>query len=202
MAAIMALKDCSGGREEVPRAAFRAGGLPRLRPGGRPSRSRGFIMLDAIASLALAALLVIAMATSVGQFNEAARESDTRRMLRLAAEAELNRVRAGLPAAATSAPAEPATDNLTIAATSAPGHDAWSGFTLVRVIARRPMQGARVMQVELSAYLPTAELPALPATPHPQTQPAAESPAPPAPQPETQPTEMAALPARQPETLP
>jgi hypothetical protein len=80
------------------------------------------------------------------------------RALRLAAEGELARWRAGLQPAPSSAPglravgADQAGDPITLRTTSLPGTGPWQGFTHVRVVAQR-LARDHVWQFEFCGYV-------------------------------------------------
>jgi hypothetical protein len=126
---------------------------PSCRP---PRRFRGFISLEMLVAITLLILLVGLFARVTTQYAALRREIDTRRMLRLAAAAELDRLRAGLE---TTAPDQPddAPCPITICTARTPGRDAWAGLTRVCVTASRRLSPQRLVTVEVSAYLDLPE---------------------------------------------
>lgn len=132
--------------------------LPRPARAARSARVRGraFLSFDVIFGTLLLLLLATIFTTALRQLAVAARDSDARRILRLAAEAELSRLRAGLaelPAAAAD-PAETAAHRgVTIRVSSAPGTGAWQGLLLVHVEASRNLPDGKPIRVRLSGYL-------------------------------------------------
>jgi hypothetical protein len=141
------------GRYAVRRAGYRA----RHRPGVGDTGVRGFLLLDALGSLALVALLLAAFAAATTQLTQAARDADSRRMLTLAAEAELNRLRVGAESPATAPDESGSGTGITLETTRTRGTGAWAGFTLVRVVAHQSASHGRMIRVELAAYLPARE---------------------------------------------
>ncbi|HEY3242992.1 MAG TPA: hypothetical protein VGM03_06530 [Phycisphaerae bacterium] len=122
----------------------RGGGSTWLR-----TRRRAFFTLDIIAAIGLGMVLMLAFSLGVRYFAQISDECDTRRVLRLAAEHELDRLRAGI--------SEPDSviqrDGCQLEVSRAPGVDVWSGLEHVRVVARKPARKGRWVGVELSAYL-------------------------------------------------
>lgn len=121
---------------------------------------RGFLALDAIVAVGLTLLLAVAFAAAYRQFANARHEADARRQLRLAADAELVRLRAcGLDRGANtpgSQPAQHAAGGIILETSVRPAEGIWGGMTRVTVVARKQVYG-RWAEVELSAYLPTPE---------------------------------------------
>ena len=117
--------------------------------------TRAFLILDVVAAAALAVVMIVLFSMATGQLVAAQRDCDARQRLRLAAETELSRLRAGIVAL----PSQEAITTtrvvgpITIETTIRPGSGSWSGLTHVAVVARRQVQGYWA-RVELSAYLP------------------------------------------------
>lgn len=122
--------------------------------------TRAFLILDVVAAAALAVAMIVLFSMATGQLVAVQRDSDARQRLRLAAETELSRLRAGIVAL----PSQEAVTTtrvvgpITIETTIRPGSGSWSGLTHVAVVARRQVQGYWA-RVELCAYLPTPEVP-------------------------------------------
>lgn len=126
-------------------------------PRGRP---RSFLVVEVLAALGLTLVLVVLFAVATQQYAAARRENDTRRLLRLAAEVELERVRAGLSRAPSGADSRPSTwqpGQIVVTTTTTPGQDIWRGLTRVRVVASKRASARRVIEVELVAYVATGE---------------------------------------------
>lgn len=121
----------------------------------------GFLGLDVVLATGLTLVLFVAVATAYRQVAAAERQHDLRTRLRLAAEAELLRLRAsGLVLdedTPTSQPTTRHTDDVVLETTTRPGDGDWSGLTHVTVVARTRALGGRT-RVELTAYLSLAEV--------------------------------------------
>ena len=118
------------------------------------SLRRSFLMFDVIAAVALTMALLLLFALSTSQYAAAQRESGTRRMLRLAAEAELARWRVGLVTGAESGSTATtqAADGIALETTWRPGTDRWRGLVLVRVVDSKLVAG-HPLHVEMSGYV-------------------------------------------------
>jgi hypothetical protein len=114
-------------------------------------------------AIALVAAITLLATLMAAQVYKARKNAVEQRSLMLAAEGELARLRAGLPAtsrSATPAGAGLESGSISVDVHSTPGTGRWEGFALVRVVAQR-MVGGSSRRVELRAYLPlksTAEL--------------------------------------------
>ncbi len=116
----------------------------------------GFIHLEVLASLGLTIILAALFAVATLQYAAARRENDTRRLLQLAAMAELDRIRAGIHPVPIGEPERgPASQpgEIVIRTTTTAGAGAWRGLTCVRVVASKHMAGVRTMEVELTAFV-------------------------------------------------
>ncbi len=119
-------------------------------------RRRGLIYLEIFAASALLLLLAALFAATVLQYAGVRRETDARRELLLAANAELDRMRAGLlplPAGTTEPPPATQPGETIITASATPGTGPWQGLTRVQVIATRLMKANRTLRVELVGYV-------------------------------------------------
>jgi type II secretory pathway pseudopilin PulG len=116
------------------------------------------IQLEVIASLGLTIVLAALITVSVVQYARVRRETDTRRLLQLAAAAEIDRIRAGVHPLPSGAPGSPSLaenpGEIVVRATATPGTGLWQGLTRVRVVASKRMSGSRTMVVELAAFVP------------------------------------------------
>lgn len=123
---------------------------------------QAYVTFDLLAAIGLTALMVLMFSKVMVQFSQAHEEADVRRMLRLAAELQLNRIRAGVDADR----AETADQAQSDAAATAdrlgavrvhtnltPGRDEWIGFDLARTTAEKALHG-RIVRVELLSYVP------------------------------------------------
>ncbi len=123
-------------------------------------KRRSFLALDAVAAVGLTLLLALAFAAVYRQFANARHQADARRELRLAADAELTRLRAaGLDTferPPTSQPEQRRVKDVILETSVRPAEGLWSGTRQVTVVARKQMYG-RWVTVELSAYLPALE---------------------------------------------
>ena len=110
---------------------------------------------EVLVSIGLTTALAALMLVAVLQYASVRRDNDTRRLLRLAAAAELERMRAGLSPIASSErtlpTSQPAAPRLVV--TTAPGEGAWRGLTRVRIVASQNLNDRRKIEVELAAYL-------------------------------------------------
>jgi len=134
----------------------------RLRLPAAGVRRRASVEFEVIASLALAITLAIVFVVAVLQYAQVRRETDTRRLLELAAAAELDCIRAGLhplPAEDAGPPPPPVPGRVVVHATASPGTGVWQGLTQVRVTARQPISARRTITVELAAYVATGGTP-------------------------------------------
>jgi hypothetical protein len=130
-----------------------------------PDRPRGFLAFDAVMAVGLTLLLALVMAAACRGFADARHEMEARRALRLAADAELLRLRAaGLEGYRTETtdpgsygpnpvPASRVEGGITLEVHVQPAETPWDGMVLVTVVARKQVYG-RWTSVELSAYLP------------------------------------------------
>jgi hypothetical protein len=121
----------------------------------RTRRPRSFLTTEVLMSIGLTTALAVLLLVAVLQYAGARRDNDTRRLLRLAAFAELERMRAGLSPVAdferivpTSQPAA-----VRMVATTTPGEGVWRGLIQVRIVASQNLTDEREIQVELGAYL-------------------------------------------------
>jgi hypothetical protein len=118
---------------------------------------RAVLSFDLIAAAGLILLLVVGFTLAVRQFVWARDYTDAQRLLRLTAEAELNRLRAGLPAEEqpdSRQTLDQRPDAVFLETSQAPGTGVWSECTRVTVVARRQIRGGRWVRVEVSAFLP------------------------------------------------
>jgi hypothetical protein len=127
---------------------------------GAARKRRSFLALDAIAAVGLTLLLALAFAAAYRQFANARHQADARRELRLAADAELTRLRAAglssferLP---TSQPEQRRVKDVILETGVRPAEGIWAGTMHVTVVARKQVYG-RWASVELTAYLPAPE---------------------------------------------
>ncbi len=124
------------------------------------TRRRAVLTFDIIAAAGLILLLVVAFTLAARQFVRARDYTDAQRLLRLAAEAELSRLRAGLPEDPRPTAAEPAEETpgrMILVTLRTPGTGDWSGCARVTVVARKQIRGGRWVRVELSTFLPVEE---------------------------------------------
>lgn len=123
-------------------------------------QARATLLFDALMAIGLTAVLAATFSIVHVQLQKNQRLVDAKTELRRAAESELLRLRAGgLNAdrgAVAPAPSD-AAGSISLDVRTAPGSDEWSGLTLVTVLARRQVEGGW-LNVELSAYLPSAEI--------------------------------------------
>jgi hypothetical protein len=123
-------------------------------------KRRSFLALDAVAAVGLTLLLAVAFAAAYRQFANARHEADARRELRLAADAELTRLRAAgldrFEGLSTTQPAQRRVNDLLLETCVRPAEGVWAGMLRVTVAARKQVYG-RWARVELSAYLPDPE---------------------------------------------
>jgi hypothetical protein len=119
------------------------------------------VLTEVLLAIGLTIGLAALLATASVQYGSARREADARRLLRLAAAAELDRVRAGLvrvdPSSGAARPPTARPDGTTITISAAPADGAWRGLTLVRVTARKEVSNNRTIEVVVAAYLATPE---------------------------------------------
>ncbi len=105
---------------------------------------------------------MVGFTLAVRQFVRARDYTDAQRLLRLTAEGELNRLRAGLPVeerpAAARTTLEQRPDAVVLETSKTPGTGVWSGCTRVTVVARQQIRGGRWVRVELSAFLPMEDV--------------------------------------------
>jgi hypothetical protein len=134
------------------------------------ARRHGYVLAETTVAIGVTIVIAVLFSAAVVQYARARRDGDTRRILRLAAATELERVRAGLPGLA-SRPAVPAQagrvnpqgaaagpGEIGLETTVQPGEGPWAGMQQVRVVASRQMPGGRVLRVELAAYVADAEV--------------------------------------------
>jgi hypothetical protein len=125
------------------------------------SRRRGFLGLDVVLAVGLTMLVFLFATAAYEQYASARQACEVRTRLRLAAEAELLRLRASghHPAedAAPSRPDAPAADDIILETSTRPGTGVWSGLTHLTVVARTRVPGGWA-QVELTAYVPRPEV--------------------------------------------
>ncbi len=117
---------------------------------------RGFILIEAILATGLMIVIVAVFAAATVQYAAVRRGNDTRRLLRLAAQAELDRIRAGIhPIPGTQPQNSPASQpsEIVVRATAKEGEGTWRGLTWVRVVASKQMAGGRTLEIELAAYV-------------------------------------------------
>lgn len=123
-------------------------------------QARATLLFDALMAIGLTAVLAATFSIAHVQLQKNQRLVDAKTELRRAAESELLRLRAGGlnadRAAAAPAPSD-AAGSVSLDVRTALGSDEWSGMTLVTVLARRQVVGGWI-NVELSAYLPSAEV--------------------------------------------
>lgn len=123
---------------------------------GATRRRRALVYVETIISITLSLVVVGLLAAALVQYAGVRRVADVRRELLLAAESELDAIRAGLRAAPADATTERATrqaGTIVLHTTSRPGAGAWDGLTEVRVVARKQTRGEHLVQVELTTYL-------------------------------------------------
>lgn len=120
---------------------------------------RGFVIVEFLGFLALTLALLVLLTLLIVQYAQVRRELDTRRQLYLAAETALQRMRAGI----SSVDSEPAAEETPLRAgqtevqiTTTPGKEAWADMTHVQVVARKRISSRRIVEVELSGYVPSA----------------------------------------------
>jgi type II secretory pathway pseudopilin PulG len=134
-------------------SAARSSGLQTRR---RRRRRCGFLSLEVLASIGLTVVLATLFASAVLQYAAARRETDTRRLLQLAAAAELDRIRAGLrpiPFGETSQSPASQPGEVRIWSTAVEGKSEWQGLTRVRVVASKRINSRRTIQVELVTFV-------------------------------------------------
>jgi len=122
---------------------------------------RSFLVMEVIAAVGLTVVLLSVFTAAYWHLANARHEHDARRQLRLAADAELLRLRAvGLGVdseAPSSRPAAPDQGEVALQTTVRPGEGIWIGLNHVTVVARRQGSG-RGLRFELSAYILPAEV--------------------------------------------
>ncbi len=125
-------------------------------PARRPPRHRrAYLLAEFLVALTLALALLALIAATMVEYQKMRRFNDTRQVLRMAAEAQLNLLRAGVE----STPEDvrlPRSAKLTVQ--REPGEGVWADFTRVTVRATRPAPPRDDVVIELSTYIPTAEL--------------------------------------------
>lgn len=110
---------------------------------------RGFLTLEAAGALALVMVMLVFFAYSTAQLRRAQQDSTLRRALRLAAENELSRIRAGLePLPPVGQSCERVRGAITVTVTAEPGAGDWEGLVLVRVMAVADGRDARATQLQ------------------------------------------------------
>jgi len=113
---------------------------------------KGYIMMEVVVSAFLLGALALVY-TQLGRGVTTARDRQlTVRALQLAAEAQLERYRAG--AAIQPSMSIDTLPNGTIETQVEPGQGDWQGMRLVTVTARGTARGGRQVSVTLRAYLP------------------------------------------------
>jgi hypothetical protein len=116
---------------------------------------RSIFALDAAAAAGLTLVVLVVFVVAVQQFSNSRRDGDCRRMARMAAEAELERLRtvgvdsAGQPRL----PAPEHANGVTIESRTAAGEGPWAGMMMVTLVARKVGPGYKA-EVELAAFIP------------------------------------------------
>jgi hypothetical protein len=120
----------------------------------------GFLSMDVVLAVGLTMILFVAVAAAYRQFANAQRQYDLRTELRLAAEAELLRLRASGPNSGEDTPIAQSTrrtvSGVVLETSTRPGEGIWSGLTQVTVVARKRVPGGWT-QLELTAYVALLE---------------------------------------------
>lgn len=116
---------------------------------------RGLVYVESILSIGLTVALVVVFTAALVQYSKMRRETDARRACVLAANAEIDRIRAGLRPLDVGAEAAPLLlpGRVAVQVSAEPGAGVWSGLTQVRVRARQQVSVDRIVSVELAAYV-------------------------------------------------
>lgn len=130
--------------------------MPMYENPHRARLQRGFLVTELVIAIALTVVLLAAFAASTVHYAAARRQNDTRRTLRMAAAAELERVRAGITeivlGEATGTPAA-VPGEIGLVTTATPGEGDWAGLTRVEVVASKRMAGEKLLKVTLITYV-------------------------------------------------
>jgi hypothetical protein len=126
--------------------------------------SGAFIHTEVLASIGLTIILAGVLSVGILHYAAVRRENDVRRTLQLMAAAELDCIRAGIRPVPQGQPDHSPISQpgiVVVTATAAPGNGPWAGLTHVRVVASQRVSSARVIAVELAAFVArrTAEEP-------------------------------------------
>jgi hypothetical protein len=114
------------------------------------------MLVDLVAAVALTLALLLVLSLAARQYAAVRDIADGRRLLRLAAEEELARLRAGFPPR-RSCEVSGWTHVVQLDVDQSPGAGDWSGFTLVTVRASQSSPRGRQLVAASSAYLPAPE---------------------------------------------
>jgi hypothetical protein len=126
---------------------------------------RGFLTVDAAGALGLVMLMLVFFAYSTTQLRRSQQDSTLRRGLRLAAENELSRIRAGLePLPPPGQSRTRVRGAMTLRITAEPGAGDWAGLVLLHIVAVADGRDARATpgagtRFELAGYVPAGDSP-------------------------------------------
>lgn len=130
--------------------------MPSSRNKRRKRPRRGFLVTELVIGIALTIVLLAVFAASTLHYAAARKQNDVRRTLRMAAAAELERIRAGIveivPGEVTGTSAA-TPGEIGLVTTTTTGQGDWSGLTRVQVVASKRMVGGRLLKVALVTYV-------------------------------------------------
>jgi type II secretory pathway pseudopilin PulG len=115
--------------------------------------ARGFIAAEALVALGIVMIATTVVTQAVFAYLRDRNDFMLERTLRLAAQAQLERYRAGVPLNAAP-PADLLPRNVTLATTTRPGVGPWAGMTQVIVTATCFESHPRGRSISLSGYYP------------------------------------------------
>lgn len=122
------------------------------------ARRRGFITVEALTAIAIILVMTGILFEASLSYIRARNDNMLERTLRLAAQAQLERYRAGAPL--DSAPPEGCLPpDVRLVTTTAPAEDPWAGMTKVTVTASSEGPAGRPQETALSGYFEKAPTP-------------------------------------------
>jgi len=124
----------------------------------RPGNRRGIILLEALTAIGIIALTGGLLVSFVMPYLRTRNDVMLERTLRLAAQTQLDRYRAGVPLDAAP-PAGLIPPDVKLQTTTAPAPEAWAGMTKVTVTAASEGSAGRPQRVTLSGYFAEAPRP-------------------------------------------
>lgn len=119
--------------------------------------ARSFFGLDAAAAVGLTLAVFLVLVVALQLYSNARRDADYRRLARLAAEAELERLRfIGVDPAAPDAVSPRDANGVVIERAASPGEGPWTGLMRITLVARKVGPGYRAA-FTLAGYAPIAD---------------------------------------------